>query len=345
MFFISINCIKINDDSFDKVMTDLENLEKYIKEYIKEKSYTGKTLTHLIVCYIRLGAYSTTEWSAAGGTLPDDLVDYIKAKDAEYGTTAQATQTYRDMVMPNGDPIDFVHMFAVMNGIEHGNSYSSNFAHLVGWGGDTEQLLENIMTSTGDLESLMEVAKTNYFRIKGGFDEPDLIADLDGVILLYKKNDDNNFADLMRHYYNSDEYKNRVTEFVKLTFPGLNDTELFRETLFKIYSEDTFIKVLECNAGLREKGLGCYFPGDILEKYADHQKAAVYVVSDYFSEYFEPSITTDSAESDSTESDKEKTDQPSTDETDSDSTKSDHNSYGKNLKFYPFWIFILFLLF
>ena len=124
----------------------------------------------------------------------------------------------------------------------------------MGWGGDTEQLLENIMTSTGDLESLMEVAKTNYFRIKGGFDEPDLIADLDGVILLYKKNDDNNFSDLMRHYYNSDEYKNRVTEFVKLTFPGLNDTELFRETLFKIYSEDTFIKILECNAGLREKG-------------------------------------------------------------------------------------------
>ena len=365
ILFASIICKQPNTD-FEKVMTDLENLEKYIRDYMDEYSYKEKTLTHLIVCYIRLGAYTTQEWTIAGGELPDNLTTYIADKDKEYETTAQATQTYREIEMPNKDINDFVHMFAVMNGIEHGNSYSSNFAHLVGWGGDTEQLLENIMASTGDLESLMEIAKTNYFRIKGGFDEPDLIADLDGVILLYKKNDDNNFADLMRHYYNSDEYKNRVTEFVKLTFPGLNDTELFRETLFKIYSEDIFIKILECNAGLREKGsFGCYLPGNILEKYADHQKAAVYVVSDYFSEYFEPSITTDSAESDSTESDKEKTDQPSTDETDSDSTesdeqktdhiksdetdsdstKSDHNSYGKNLKFYPFWIFILFLLF
>ena len=336
ILFASIICKQQNTD-FEKVMTDLENLEKYIRDYMDEYSYKDKTLTHLIVCYIRLGAYTTQEWTIAGGELPDNLTTYIADKDKEYETTAQATQTYREIEMPNKDINDFVHMFAVMNGIEHGNSYSSNFAHLVGWGGDTEQLLENIMTSTGDLE-----------------------------ILLYKKNDDNNFADLMRHYYNSDEYKNRVTEFVKLTFPGLNDTELFRETLFKIYSEDTFIKILECNAGLREKGsFGCYLPGNILEKYADHQKAAVYVVSDYFSEYFEPSITTDSAESDSTESDKEKTDQPSTDETDSDSTesdeqktdhiqsdetdsdstKSDHNSYGKNLKFYPFWIFILFLLF
>ena len=166
LLFISIICIKINDDNFDKVMTDLENLEKYIKEYIKEKSYTEKTLTHLIVCYIRLGAYSTYEWSIAGGSLPDDLVDYIKSKDAEYGTTAQATQTYRDMVMPNGAPIDFVHMFAVMNGIEHGNSYSDQFAHLVGWGGDTEQLLEDIMNQQGDLESLMKYAEENYFKIK-----------------------------------------------------------------------------------------------------------------------------------------------------------------------------------
>ena len=48
-------------------------------------------------------------------------------------------------------------MFAVMNGIEYGNSYSDQFAHLVGWGGDTEQLLEDIMNQKGNLESLMEI--------------------------------------------------------------------------------------------------------------------------------------------------------------------------------------------
>ena len=97
--FVSISCIKLNDINFEKVITDLGNLESYIKEYMKEKSYSQTSLTHLIVAYIRLGGYSTKEWTIAGGSIPDDLAEYIKSKDTEKGTSAQATQTYRDMVM------------------------------------------------------------------------------------------------------------------------------------------------------------------------------------------------------------------------------------------------------
>ena len=331
LLFISISCIQINDISFDKVMTDLENLEKYIKEYIKEKSYTEKTLTHLIVCYIRLGGYSTTEWTVAGGSIPDDLVDYIKTKDAEYGTTAQSTQTYRDMIMPNGDPIDFVHMFAVMNGIEYGNSYSDQFAHLVGWGGDTEQLLEDIMKQQGDLESLMKYAKENYFRIKGGLDEADLISDLDGPILLYNKNDNNNFVDLIRNYYKDNEQsKKRVTKFVELTFPNLinkHDKEAFRNELFKIYYDDMFIKVLECKAGMRNPGLlKCYTPEEIKEAFAVQQKAAVYTVSDYFYDNYKPSSEPESGDDGNKES---------------DGGNGKRNLYSKYLICFSFWIYLL----
>ena len=52
--FIYINSLIDKDETFDKMINDLSNLEKYIKGYIKEKSYTEKSLTHLIVCYIRL---------------------------------------------------------------------------------------------------------------------------------------------------------------------------------------------------------------------------------------------------------------------------------------------------
>ena len=296
LLFVTITCnIQKNEDSFEQVMTDLENLEKYIKEYITEKSYTGSTLTHLIVCYIRLGAYTTDEWNVAGGLIPDDLATYISTKDQEKGTTAQKTQKYRDMVMPNGDKIDFVHMFAVMNGIEYGNSYSSGFAHLVGWGGDTEQLLEDIMSYQGDLESLMKIANDNYFRIKGGLDEADLISDLDAPILLYNKNDNNNFYEFMKNYYNKDENNKRVKEFIDLTFPNLvdkEDKEFFRNEIFKIYSQDALIKMLECQGGLRNPGiLGCYSPGNLKEQYKNNQKAAVYVVSDYFAENYKPSKT------------------------------------------------------
>ena len=308
--FISISCLQKQNDDFDKMITDLGNLEKYIKEYISEKSYTEKTLTHLIVCYIRLGAYSTSEWTIAGGSLPDDLVQYIASKDEEKGTSAQATQTYRDMQMPNGDMIDFVHMFAVMNGIENGDSYSQNFAHLVGWGGDTEQLLEDIMNEEGDLEYLMEFAKANYFRIKGGLDEADLISDLDGPILLYNKNDNNNFADLLKDYYSNDECKkNRVSKFYELTFPSLIDVtekETLRNELYKIYNSDTFIKVLECQKGMRDEIMSCFFPSEIKQEYLLNQKASVYVVSDFFFDNIKPSPGPEEEEEESREKEEEK---------------------------------------
>ena len=290
MLFITITCIGINDENYEKMLKDLYNLENYIKEQIKEKSYTNSTLTHLITCYIRIGVYTDKEWEPVGGLLPDDLVSYITIKDEEKGTSAQATQTYREIVMPNGETIDFVHMFAVMNGIEHGKSFSDIYAHLVGWGSDTEQLLEDIMYQQGDLEYLIQFTKENYFRIKGGFSEADLISDLDGPILLFNKTDDNYFAELIRNYYNSEECNNRVNKFVELTFPTLVDkvnNETFRNVIYNIYNNDPLINALECKKGMRSKGFaGCYTPSEIKEKYALNQKAAVYVVSDYFFENY-----------------------------------------------------------
>ena len=289
---LSFYFIRSDEEIFNKVMNDLEDLETYIKEYITEKSYTQSSLTHLIVCYIRLGAYSSSEWQMAGGEIPNDLAEYISSKDEENETSAKKTQTYRDIVTPNGDKIDFVHMFAVMNGIEYGKSYTNNFAHLVGWGGDTEQLLEDIMNQNGDLDSIIEFAKNNYFRIKGGFDESDFISDLDAPIILSNKNNDNNFADLMRNYYTNNDNSNRVNKFIKLTFPNLvnkKEKETFRNELYKIYTNDFYIKVLECKKGIRESGLlECILPSDIKEQYSKQQKAAVYTVSDYLFENYTP---------------------------------------------------------
>ena len=98
----------------------------------------------------------------------------------------------------------------------------------------------------------------------------------------------------MRNYYKDNEQsKNRVTKFVELTFPNLiniKDKEKFRNELFNIYYNDMFISVLECKAGLRDPGqLNCYTPSDIKENYVEQQKAALYVVSDYFCENYEPS--------------------------------------------------------
>ena len=65
---------------FSKVMKDLKNLEIYIRQYVEEKS-PSQSLTHLITCYIREGAYTEVEWMIAGGLIPEDLPQYILDKD------------------------------------------------------------------------------------------------------------------------------------------------------------------------------------------------------------------------------------------------------------------------
>ena len=276
----------LEETDFGTVMKSLGQLENYIKLYIQEKSST-ETFNHLLSCYIREGAYTGNAWEVAGGTIPSDLPQYIIDKDSAQGTSAQLCKTYREIVLPTNEKIDFVHFFAVMNGIEHGNSFSGDFANLVGWGGDTSQLLKDIKDQTGDLDALIAIAKT-FFRKKGGFGEADFISDLDAPIILNKKTDANNFANIIQEYYNGKDYLKRINNFVKLTFPGLNDTNKFREEIFSKYSSNFYIKILECQDGIRDKTMTCYLPGEIKSQYVLHQKAAVYVVSDYLAENFVP---------------------------------------------------------
>ena len=284
LFILSLLIYKINSISFNDSILNLEILELYIKEY-KSIFNPNDSLTHLIVSYIREGKYTGNAWSMAGGNVPSDLVQYIKNRDLENNTNTEEIRKYPDIILPSNETLDFVHLFAVMNGIENGNSYSDNYAHLVGWGGDTAQLFQDIKNEKGNLDELINLTK-NYFGKKGQFGEGDLIADLDAPILLKKKNDNNTFANIIFNYYNGKEYLNRINNFVKITFPLLKSKNQFRDEIFRIYSSDFSIKVLECNYGLRKEILTCYIPGNLLDQYNYHQKAAVYVFSDYLSEGF-----------------------------------------------------------
>ena len=79
-----------------------------------------------------------------------------------------------------------------------------------------------------------------------------------------------------------------------MTFPELKSKDKFREELFKIYYSDSFLNYYECRLGFRDTKFLCINIEDINPKFEDHQKAAVYVVSDYLSEnYNENKIETD----------------------------------------------------
>jgi hypothetical protein len=269
LLFLCLFIENIYATSFSDMIKNLRNLESYISQY-KSEGKSKKSLTNLVVSYIREGKYKDVYWKVAAGSAPKDLADYVAKKDKEHGTNSAQCRKYGDIVMPSNEKSDFVHLFAVMNGIDYCGSYTKGVSALVGWGGDTAQLIQDIKKLNGD-ENKLYIEATKFFRIKGQFGEGDLIADLDAPIFLAKKNDKNTFADIIEKYYNNGEYKNRVRDFVKLTFPELNknsDKNEFRKVVYDRYSKDSYLKILEIKYA-------------VYKGYENHRFAAVYNFADY----------------------------------------------------------------
>ena len=269
LLFLCLFIENIYATSFSDMIQNLRILESYISQY-KSEGKSKKSLTNLVVSYIRDGKYKDVYWKVAAGSAPKDLADYVAKKDKEHGTNSAQCRKYGDIVMPSNEKSDFVHLFAVMNGIDYCGSYIKGVSALVGWGGDTAQLIQDIKKLNGD-ENKLYIEATKFFRIKGQFGEGDLIADLDAPIFLAKKNDKNTFADIIEKYYNNGEYKNRVRDFVKLTFPELNknsDKNEFRKVVYDRYSKDSYLKILEIKYA-------------VYKGYENHRFAAVYNFADY----------------------------------------------------------------
>jgi len=264
-------------------LANLKTLESYISEYKTEKKPT-QSLQHLILAFIRLGKYTGSSWSMVAGSIPKDLVDYVKAKDAEHNTKAFNCRTYGDVILPTDKKMDFVHLFAVMNGMD----YSPNDAALVGWGGDLAQLAQDIKNNfknTTDLNKLIAEAK-KYLGVKGQFGEGDLNADIDAPIILKMKKSSITFADTIKRFYDSGDYKNKVKDFAKIIFPDLPEKAKIRQYIYDKYTKESLIQILECRYGIRKPGniLGCYSPHEVLSQFANHRKAAIYAFADYLSD-------------------------------------------------------------
>ena len=79
----------------------------------------------------------------------------------------------------------------------------------------------------------MEIAKQNYFLIKGGLDAANFVSELDAATILNKKNDNNIFVDITKNYYYNKEFLNRINYFINLTFPSLKHKDKFEKKYLK----------------------------------------------------------------------------------------------------------------
>ena len=287
-FLLFLNVINDITPSFDEAISNLEILESYIEDY--KISYNDTTsIDQLLLSYIRTGKYTGIAWTIVAGSCPDNLINYITEMDTEHQTKISEMRTYGEIETPTNEKLDFVHFFAVMNGLEYGNSFTSEGAGLVGWAGDLAQLFQDISTITGTVDELLNEAK-NYLGIKGQFGPADLVSDLDAVNIWNSRTQSPqiSYANIIKNYYESEDgYKKRLLNFVQLSYPSLEelDKDKFREVVYNSYSGNSLIKRLECTYGFRSYFLSCeLFPGDLESQYVNHPPAVSYAFADYLYE-------------------------------------------------------------
>jgi len=277
----------IISDEYNDSLNELSLLEDYTIQYINIVQ-NSRSLNSYLFSYIRSAKYNSTEWEIICGSTPTDLIDYINQIDIKYNTTINNLRKYGEIKLPNGNKMDFIHMFAVMDGIDNNSKdFKCSGAQLVGWGGDLAQLFQDIHTQTGSLDELIAYARS-ILGISGQFGEGDLIADLDAVNLLALRYDNPNIkiSDLYDNYISNEGYKKRISTFINKSF-DLNESssqEEFRNTIYNEYTKNLYIQIWECKNNLRNGILKCLLPSDVKPEYAVHQKAACYAFADYLYE-------------------------------------------------------------
>ena len=101
--------------SYQDFLTDLTALETYADAYVKEHS--GEDAYGLIINYIRTGVerYTTSAWTTFCGPENTGFVTYVADQDKANTTSAEALRNLQNFTLPNGNEVDFGHMFGCMD--------------------------------------------------------------------------------------------------------------------------------------------------------------------------------------------------------------------------------------
>ena len=262
-------------------MADLKILENYAETYAKE--HKGESETELVINFIRTGVekYKDGNWKILAGEEKTAFTSYVADQDKENGTSASDLKNLEEFTIPNGQTVEFGHMFGCMNITYYMKKTNPGaatiYADLSGWGGD----ICDLMTFTkgkvsGDVDAMAADIQKNYL----GVDDPsthtfgilDIYGDMDAFYIMDNISESKKISDVMSNYYNKKlTDKARAKYFVKNRFPGSGTKEEIREALFKAYKSNDMLSNLESSRGLGASD-------------ADLREACSYAFADYLSE-------------------------------------------------------------
>ena len=254
-------------------LRNLKVLEGYAQTYARE--HTGEDAVGLVINYVRCGVekYTGGSWTMLAGEEKTDFTKYVTNQDAANGTTAGTLRSLTEFTLPNGDEVDFVHMFGCMDISYHTMKTNASAAtingDLGGWGGDICDLIDytkkySPLTST-TVEDMAYELRTDGKHL--GYDDPsedddvhsfgilDLYGDLDAYYIVRNLADGKTISTIMNSYFNGNLTDKFRAEFlVRNRFPGVSTKEEIRSAVLDAYRSNTAIAALESSRGLTDIG-------------------------------------------------------------------------------------------
>ena len=279
---------EVSVSDYETFTANLALLEELANSYASE--VPGKDPAELVIKYIRTGVedYVDGSWGIMAGSEDKGFADYVARIEDEYNSmegvtefiTVSALKNIELFELPNGDLVDFGHMFGAMD-ITYYNKKSLNHADVAGWAGDIVDLIEfsDYGGTDGTLEEMIETVAEDYFLKDnpdevGGFNQQDIYADLDAYYLmkaiLGEPYSEGNITALLEAYFTEElSLETRADYFLKNRLGGVSTRQDVRDAVYNAYLANKMITTLEATRDFKTSNL------------ADLRKACCYVFADY----------------------------------------------------------------
>ncbi len=276
---------------FETFMENLALLEEIAVSYAAE--VPGKDPAELVIKYIRTGVedYVDGSWGIMAGYEDKGFADFVARVEDEYNSMEGVTEhiivsalkNIELFELPNGDLVDFGHMFGAMD-ITYYNKKSRNHADVAGWAGDIVDLIEfsDYGGTDGTLEEMIEIVSKDYFLKDnpdevGGFNQQDIYADLDAFYLMgdliAAAYSEGYITALFEGYFTENlSLVSRADHFLKNRLGGVSTRQDVRDAVYNAYTGNKMVTTLEATRDFKTDNL------------PDLRKACCYAFADYICE-------------------------------------------------------------
>ena len=277
---------------YDEFILNLYLLEEVANIYVAEVDDTAD-IYDLIIKYIRTGVdrYNSGSWGIMAGYENVDFANFVAELEGplseEIGIELNllGLKNLKHFDIPNGDIIDFGHMFGTMD-ITYNNKGSVAHADVGGWAGDIVDLMSagDLGEVSGTIEEMVAELSENYLcknldeivGANGSFSLTDMYGDLDAYYIMDNLPDEYEyyiFTETVEGYFTEELDDAFRAEYLLKNRLGTTGTrEAIRETVYNEYLNNKVVATLEATREFNTKDR------------ISLRKAACYTFADYLCE-------------------------------------------------------------